>query len=171
MDFQLRTWRKDDVESLVKYANNYEIAKNLTNFFPYPYTHEAGRNFIELCLAASPPNRFAIAVKGEAVGGIGIHLQTDIYSKNAELGYWLGQPFWGKGIVTAAVKQMIAYGFAHFDIHRIFARPFGTNIASQKVLEKAGFQLEARFESTIFKNEQYFDELVYAVRRDAPKYI
>lgn len=165
MNFKLRNWTMNDLETLVKYANNFQIAKNLTNFFPYPYTFEAGRSFIGACMDATPPNRFAIEVAGETVGAIGLHLQADIYIKNAELGYWLAEPFWGKGIMTQAILQMIDYGFSIYDIQRIYARPFGTNIGSQKALEKAGFTLEARFEKTLFKNGEYLDELVYAIRR------
>ena len=91
--------------------------------------------------------------------------QADVHRKNAELGYWLAEPYWGQGIITRAITRMVSYGFEHWDIHRIFARPFGTNIASQRALEKAGFVLEARFEKTIFKNGEYLDELVYAIRR------
>ncbi|MEZ4953712.1 MAG: GNAT family protein [Saprospiraceae bacterium] len=165
MQFSLRPWTINDLNSLVKYANNFNIAKNLTNKFPHPYTEENGRFFIGMATEHDPPNVLAIDVAGEAVGGIGIHPQTDIMCKNAELGYWLAEPFWGKGIMTKAVRQMIDYGFAHWDITRIYARPFGTNIGSQKVLEKAGFTLEARFEKTIFKNGEFLDELIYAVRR------
>jgi ribosomal-protein-alanine N-acetyltransferase len=85
--------------------------------------------------------------------------------KNAELGYWLAQPFWGQGISTAAVRHMVAYGFQTFDITRIFARPFGTNRASQRVLEKSGFSLEAQFTQTLFKKGEFLDEWVYAIRR------
>ena len=81
------------------------------------------------------------------------------------MGYWLAEPFWGKGIITAAIRQMVEYGFKTWDITRIYARPFGSNIASQKVLEKAGFRLEVRFEKTIFKNGVFEDELIYAIRR------
>jgi RimJ/RimL family protein N-acetyltransferase len=107
----------------------------------------------------------AISVEGIAVGGIGLHRQNDISSMNAELGYWLGEAYWSKGIMTAAVIRMVEYGFIHFDFNRIFARPFGSNFASQKVLEKAGFILEARFYGTFFKDGVFEDELVYAVRR------
>ena len=85
-----------------------------------------------------------------------------------ELGYWLAEPFWGQGIITRAIGQMVQYGFENFDITRIFARPFGTNIGSQKALKKAGFLLEARFEKTLFKNGQFLDELVYALRKPQP---
>jgi RimJ/RimL family protein N-acetyltransferase len=107
----------------------------------------------------------AIDINGEACGGIGIHPQDDIQCKNAELGYWLGEPFWGKGIITSAILQMVENGFNSFDINRIFARPFGSNLASQKVLEKTGFILEAKLEKTLFKNGIYEDELIYAIRK------
>lgn len=166
MNFTLRPWSLQDVDSLVKYANNPNIAKNLTNQFPHPYTKADGEKFIAFANQNSPPHILAIDINGEAVGGLGLHPQQDIQCKNAELGYWLGEPFWGNGIVTAAVKQMVTYGFKNFDMTRIFARPFGTNIASQRVLEKAGFKLEGRFEKTLFKNGEFLDELFYAVRRN-----
>jgi RimJ/RimL family protein N-acetyltransferase len=165
MKFKLRPWNSEDLDSLVQYANNFNIAKNLTNQFPYPYTREAGEAFIKMAAHDHPRRIFVIEVNGEAAGGIGLHLQTDIHAKNAELGYWLAEPYWGKGIMTQAVKQMVEYGFKTFDVDRIFARPFGTNLGSQKVLEKAGFVLEARLEKTLFKNGEYLDELIYSVRR------
>jgi RimJ/RimL family protein N-acetyltransferase len=116
--------------------------------------------------ACNPARIFAIVVNGEAAGGIGLHPQPDIYRKNMELGYWLAEPYWGKGIATRAVVQMTAYGFDTFDIERIFARPYGHNTASQKVLEKAGFKLEAKLEKTIIKNGEMLDELIYAVRKN-----
>lgn len=137
----------------------------MTDLFPHPYTMEKGREFITYASKGNPPNILAIEVEDQAAGGIGIHPQSDIQRKNAELGYWLAEPYWGKGIVTRAVVQMVAYGFKNWDITRIFARPFGTNYASQKVLEKAGFILEGRFEKTLFKNGEFIDELIYAVRR------
>ena len=164
MNFTLRPFNANDLTSLVQYANNRNIARFMTDQFPHPYTEEKGIAFISFATKDSPLHIFAIEVEGKAVGGIGIHPQTDIHSKNAELGYWLGEPFWGNGIVTAAVKQMVTYGFKNFDITRIFARPFCTNIASQKVLEKAGFILEAKFEKALYKNGVFEDELIYAVR-------
>lgn len=167
MQFNLRPWQLSDLQSLVRYANNLQVAQNLMNSFPHPYTEVAGKTFIAMATQNTPANILAIEVEGEAAGGIGLHLQHDIYCKNAELGYWLAEPFWGKGIMTKAVVQMVAYGFAHFAISRIYARPFGTNLGSQRVLQKAGFDLEARFEKTIFKNGVYYDELVYAVRKES----
>ncbi len=165
MDFTLRAWTIDDLDDLVKFANNKNIAKFMMDQFPHPYTIEKGKAFIEFASQTSPLRLFAIDVKGRAVGGIGIHPLADIERKNAELGYWLAEPFWGNGIMTKAVVQLVDYGFKNLDINRIFARPFGTNLASQRVIEKAGFKLEARFEKTFFKNGEYDDELIYAVRR------
>ncbi|OWY19448.1 N-acetyltransferase [Sphingobacteriales bacterium UPWRP_1] len=165
MQFTLRPWAITDIDSLVLYANNYNIAKNLTNQFPHPYTREAGIAFILYAQSHNPTCIFTIDINGQASGGIGLHTQPDIHCKNMELGYWLAEPFWGQGIITRAIGQMVQYGFENFDITRIFARPFGTNIASQKALEKAGFVLEARLEKTLFKYGEFLDELIYAVRR------
>lgn len=162
--FTLRPWTLDDLESLVRYADNPKIAHFMTNKFINPYTADQGRRFIGFATQGQPYRILAIDVEGEAVGAIGIHPQEDIQCKNAELGYWLAEPFWGKGIMTAAIRQMVDYGFANWDIDRVFARPFGTNTGSQRALEKAGFVLEARLEKTLFKDGEYLDELIYSFR-------
>jgi ribosomal-protein-alanine N-acetyltransferase len=166
MLFTLRPWTSDDLPSLVQYANNVEIARYLIDMFPHPYTVADGQAYLEFATSLAG-NIFAIDVAGQAVGSIALHPQSDIHRKNAELGFWLAQPFWGQGIITQAVCQVVAYGFQAFDITRIFARPFGTNRASQRVLEKAGFALEAQFTQTLFKNGEFLDEWVYGVRRPA----
>jgi len=163
--FTLRPWVASDLPSLVQHANNAEIARYLIDAFPHPYTAGDGRAYLEFVASQAPGCIFAIDVAGQAVGSIALHPQTDIQRKNAELGYWLAQPFWGQGISTQAIRQLVAYGFQTFDITRIFARPFGTNRASQRVLEKAGFTLEAQFTQTLFKNGEFLDEWVYGVRR------
>jgi len=165
-DFKLRPWKLEDLDSLVKHANNISIAKFMTDGFPHPYTIENGKAFISFATKDTPVHIFAIDVNGQAVGGIGIHPQSDIHKMNAELGYWLAEPFWGQGIITRAIKEIIDLAFKTYDIDRVFARPFGTNKVSQRVLEKCGFILEARFEKTLFKNGEYLDELIYAVRRN-----
>lgn len=165
MEFTLRSWKYDDIDSLVKHANNISIARFMTNQFPHPYTYDNGKSFIEFATSHMPQRIFAIDVNGEAVGGIGIHPQTDIMCKNTELGYWLGEAYWNNGIITHAIPQAVAYGFRTFDITRIYARPFSTNIASQRVLEKTGFRIEARIENNIYKNGEFVDELIYAIRR------
>jgi RimJ/RimL family protein N-acetyltransferase len=165
MAFSIRPFETTDIESLMEYANNSKIAANLTDQFPHPYTRESGENFIKMTLQHKPPTIFAIDIDGKASGGIGLHVQTDIHIKNAELGYWLAEPFWGQGIMTKAVKHIVDYGFKNLNINRIFARPFGTNIASQKVLKNAGFVLEGQFKGTIYKNGTYLDELIFAIRK------
>lgn len=165
IDFKLRRWEEKDAESLVKHANNFNIAKFLTDQFPHPYTLEQAFKFISMANSSEITNIFAIEVNDEACGGIGLHPQTDIMRLNAELGYWLSEKYWGNGIVTEAIIQTVKYGFEHLHIHRIYARPFGNNISSQKVLEKAGFKLEARLEKVIIKNNEVLDELIYAIRK------
>lgn len=163
---ELRPWTIADLDNLIKYGNNFNIAQNLTDAFPYPYTHAAGQKFIEMANSKTPVSIFAICINNEAIGRIGVHPQQDIHQKSAELGYWLAEPFWGKGIVSAAVKQMIEFAFKNFDINRLYARPFSSNIASQKVLEKCGFTLEARLKKSIYKNGVFLDELIYSIVKD-----
>jgi [ribosomal protein S5]-alanine N-acetyltransferase len=163
INWKLRSWSPDDLESLVKYANNFNIAKNLTGMFPHPYTHEDGKRFIKMATMEEPRRIFAIEVNGEAAGGIGIHPQHDIHVKCAEMGYWLAEPFWGQGIVTGAVTEMVKYAFENFDIIRLYARPFSSNPGSMRVLEKAGFEFEARLKKSIFKNGEVLDELIYSI--------
>lgn len=165
--FILRPWQMSDLDSLVLHANNWNIARYMTDQFPFPYTEEDGRAFIEFATKDEPIHIFAIEVDGQAVGGIGIHPQGDIQRRNAELGYWLGEAYWGRGIISRAIIQALAFAFDTFHIDRVFARPFGSNLASQRVLEKNGFNLEARFSSTLIKNGVFEDELVYGIRRAA----
>lgn len=149
---------------MVQHANNAKIAKNMTDAFPHPYTEEHGRRFINYASSDDPVHIFAIERAGIVCGGIGIHPQQDIMRKNAELGYWLAEPFWGQGIIQLAIPQIVSWAFETYDIVRIFARPFGSNIASQKVLEKCGFKLEAVIPKSIYKNGTYEDEFIYAIR-------
>ncbi len=165
MKIALKQWQPEYEPYLVKYGNNAAIASNLTNTFPHPYTPEKAAEFVKMVTAQKPTQVFAICLEEEPIGAIGIFPQSDIMCKNAELGYWIGEPFWGRGIAQTAIGLMIDYAFQTWDITRIYARPFGTNTQSQRVLEKCGFKLEGRFDKTIFKNGVFLDELVYAVRR------
>lgn len=166
MHFELRAWRDNDLENLVQVANNFNIAKYLNDQFPHPYTEEDGKLFIESANSHSPQQIFAIDIAGKASGGIGIHPLTLIHRRNAELGYWLAQSYWGLGIMQRALKQMVKYAFENFDIDRVFARPFGNNVASQKALLKAGFILEAKIEKCLIKYGDIHDELIYGIRRE-----
>jgi [ribosomal protein S5]-alanine N-acetyltransferase len=163
MEFTLRPWQSTDVENLMKYANNERIARFMTNQFPHPFEENHAIAFIERA-NSNPSIILAIDINGRAVGGIGLHPLSDIYSHNAELGYWLAEPFWGQGIMSKAIEEMVTIGFERLPIHRIFARPFGSNKPSQKALENAGFKLEARIEGSIFKNGLTEDELIFARR-------
>ncbi len=166
MEFTLRPWTPADKSSLLQYANNFKIARFMTDAFPHPYAEENANQFIERFGHTDPPNVLAIDVNGEAVGSIGVFPQADIMRLNAEMGYWLGEPFWGNGIVPRAVQQMIAYTFSTFpEITRIYARPYSNNPASKRVLEKVGFTLEAHIKHNIIKNGEVLDELIYAVRK------
>jgi [ribosomal protein S5]-alanine N-acetyltransferase len=169
MEFAIRPWTPNDLHCLVNNANNWNIAKNMTDKFPFPYTETDGNEFIEWATQDYPMHILAIDIGGEAVGGIGIHPQDDIHKKNAELGYWLAETYWGRGVMTLAVKQMVDFAFNTYDIDRVFARPFGTNKSSQRVLEKAGFTLEAILAKVLYKNNECMDEYIYGIRRDNRK--
>lgn len=163
--FTLRPFHPDDLHSLVKHANDPSVAAHLTDSFPHPFTEAFGRNFIQQA-QQSPPLRRCIDIAGECVGAIGLHPKTDLWQRNLELGYWLAREQRGKGIITDAIGQMVHLGFAEFpEVTRIYASPFGRNIASQKALEKAGFTLEATLLGTLVKNGHVEDEWIYAVRR------
>lgn len=161
----LRPWQPGDIDDLIFHGNNPRVAAFMTDQFPHPYTTEAAEQFINKTMQYNPAQVFAITIDNKAIGGIGIYPQTDISRMNAEIGYWLGETFWNKGIITKCIPKIVEYGFSTFDIDRIFARPFGTNIASQKALEKCGFIFEGRFKNTWIKNNERFDELIYAIRK------
>lgn len=162
--FSIRPWKATDHESLCHYANDERIARFMTDGFPHPYTAPDGIRFLSMAIEA-PERIRAIEVDGRAVGGIGLHPQQDIFRMNAELGYWLAPDFHGRGIMTRAVLEMCAHGFTALDVQRIFARPFSNNPASARVLEKAGFSLEARLQGTIVKRGEVLDELIYGIRK------
>ena len=164
MDISLRNWNLEDLSRLVELANNPRIAANMTDGFPSPFTEEAGLQFIERTQKEDPSNIQAICADGLVVGSIGIYKLNDIFRLNAELGYWLGEPYWGKGIMVDAVKLIIDYGYKNWQLERIFARPLGKNNASQKVLEKAGLKFEYRIEKNLIKNGILEDELIYSIR-------
>lgn len=163
--FTLRPFRPDDLAALVKHANDPTVSANLTDAFPHPYTEEAGRAFLEEAMKPVPLRR-CIEVAGECVGAIGLHPKPDLWRRNLELGYWLAAAHRGMGIMTEVIRQMVQLGFEAFpEATRIYATPFGSNITSQKALEKAGFTLEAKLFGTLVKNGKVEDEWIYAVRR------
>jgi [ribosomal protein S5]-alanine N-acetyltransferase len=163
-EWKLRNWADVDEKALAKYANNRKIWSNLPDAFPHPYTLNDAKNWIEYG-KLHPKSEFAIATPIEIIGGMRLHLQQDIQRRSAEIGYWLAEPFWGKGIMTAAVKTLVNYAFANFDLARIYAFVFDWNTASARVLEKSGFHLEARLEKSVTKDGKTGDCFLYALIR------
>ena len=162
----LRYWRRGDEESLVRHADNYDIWRNLRDRFPHPYTSADARAWIDHTLDEDPPLNLAIIVNNEAVGGIGIIPSDDIHRRSAEIGYWLGEEFWGRGIATEAVKAASQWAFESYDLNRLWAGVFAHNAASARVLVKAGFQFEARLRQAVTKEGRTMDELIYALVRE-----
>ncbi len=159
----LRSWRPTDLDALVRYADNPLIAYNLRDLFPHPYTREAGKLFLEAIARADQRTRWAIDVGGEAVGSIGISPKEREERVTAEIGYWLAEPFWGRGIMTEVVGALTRYAFAEFpDIGRLEAGVFAGNTASMRVLEKNGYTLEATLKNRIIKSGTVRDQLYYA---------
>lgn len=164
----IRSWDRDDVPSLIKYANNRNVWINLWDIFPNPYTHADAHAWIRQCKEQKPEKNFAIATPHEVIGGIGLALQSDVHRMSADLWYWLAEPFWGKGIATLAVKALAEYAFTNFDIVRLYATVFEWNPASARVLEKAGFTLEARLRKNVIKDDHIIDSLLYAKLKEDP---
>jgi [ribosomal protein S5]-alanine N-acetyltransferase len=164
----VRSWRPDDLDSLVAHADNRNVWLNLRDRFPHPYTRRAGREFIRQARTQQPETMFAIAVDDAAVGGIGFTVLTDVERMSAEIGYWLGEPFWGRGIVTEALVAVTRYAIETCRLTRVFALPFASNKASCRVLEKAGYALEAHLRRSAIKDGRIVDQLQYAFIVEAP---
>jgi [ribosomal protein S5]-alanine N-acetyltransferase len=159
---EIRSWRTSDLQSLVKYADNRHVWLNLRDRFPHPYTARDGAAFLRHTREQRPETAFAIAVSGEAAGGIGFQLQGDVERVSAEIGYWLGEPFWGRGITTEALAALTAYAVATHGLTRVYAVPFASNVPSCRVLEKAGYVLEGRLRRSAIKDGIITDQLQYA---------
>lgn len=166
-DCEIRHYQSSDVAALVKYGNDREVWKSLRDRFPHPYTRAHAIDWLRYVRGQNPPHDFAIATRMSLIGGIGVQVQEDVHRYSAELGYWLGQPFWGRGIATRAVAAMTEFAFASFPIVRVYANVFEGNHASARVLEKAGFVFEGRLRKSVFKDGVLLDQLVYAVVREA----
>ena len=163
-DFELREWRLSDAASLAENANNINIWNNLRDALPHPYSEEDGEEYIQKAISQpKPATLLAIVVDEKAVGSIGITLHTDVERITAELGYFIGERYWNRGIMTEAVKQMVAYSFANFPLQKIYATPFDFNVASHKVLQKAGFGREAILKQAAIKNGKIIDLHYYSL--------
>ena len=162
----IRDIEENDIGSIVKYADNIKISNNLRDAFPFPYTRDDALTWLSIINDCSPKRSFAIANDNELIGAIGIEPCYDINRYAGEVGYWLGEPFWGKGIATSAVKIFIKYAFESYDLLKIFAHVFSSNPASERVLEKAGFKLEGKLRNQIVKRGKVLDQLVYGLLRE-----
>ncbi len=158
----LRSWHDGDQPSLVHHANNRKVWINLRDRFPHPYTLVDADGWIAMARRLPANTQFAIEVDGEAAGGIGLDLGQDVHRRSAEIGYWLGEALWGRGIATEALCALTEFGFARFDLCRIYACVFDWNPASARVLEKAGYQLEGRLRQSVTKAGRTIDQLLYA---------
>ena len=158
----IRSWRHGDKERLPFHANNRKVWLNLRDRFPHPYTPAVAEQWIRHVTGITPETDFAIDVEGEAVGGIGLVLHDDVERCSAEIGYWLGEKYWGRGITTAALQSLTEYAFNEFNLTRVFAVPYARNAASIKVLEKAGYICEGVMRRSAIKDGVVLDQLMYA---------
>ena len=161
-DVLLRPFRMDDADLITELANNEKISRNLRDGFPYPYTRNDAVRFISHCLAMPVTTFFAIEYKGSYAGNISLSPCSDVYRKSAEIGYFIGEPFWNKGIATAAVNLITDFGFRELGLARIHTGVYEYNPASQHVLEKCGYVKEGVFRKSIFKMGQLWDEVRFA---------
>jgi RimJ/RimL family protein N-acetyltransferase len=161
-DLHIRPWRKSDLEALLRHANNAKIAANLRDQFPHPYTRRDGVDYLNYVRTMEVPMAFAIELAGEPIGGVGFKLGTDIARLSVEMGYWVGEPFWGRGIASRAVTASSEWAFDGYKVVRIFATVFSHNRASIRVLEKSGFAPEGILRRSAIKNGEILDQIMYA---------
>lgn len=166
--YLLRPWQEQDAEALARYAADSRVAADLRDLFPHPYTEGDARAYIAECIRQEGAGRLcrAIVEDGQAVGSVEVCLGVDVFRKSGELGYWLGVPFWGRGIMTAAVEELCREAFARLDIVRIQAQPFARNTGSRRVLEKAGFTLEGVLRQSVCKDGEILDSCLYAMVKE-----
>lgn len=162
----VRPWAAGDKGSLLRYANDRDVWRNLTHRFPHPYT-DADADFWLARVAKSPrPTHWAIEVEGEAVGGVGVEPGEGVFARSGRFGYWLGQPYWRRGIMTAAVRAITDHVFDNFDVARLEASVFEWNPASMRVLEKCGFVREGVLRRSVLKDGELIDAVLYARLRE-----
>lgn len=164
---RIREWRHADAAALAKLADDREVWLGLRDAFPHPYGIGDALAFVTLAAGMYPPTFFAIEVDGVLAGGIGYTRHTDVERIGAEVGYWLGRAFWGRGIATAALQLTTAHAFAaHAELRRLWAVPFVSNLASARVLEKAGYTREGTLRQSAIKDGRVLDQWIYGILRD-----
>lgn len=155
--FQLRSWQLSDVPSLARHLNNRKIWDNCRDRLPFPYTEEDAHSFINYAISQQEPSEYCIDINGEAVGNISFMRGTDVERFNAEVGYWLAEPFWNQGIASQTLREALRQYLAATDVVRIFANVYESNIASMQVLEKVGFRKVGVLRNAYFKNGCFVD--------------
>jgi len=165
----IRPWHPDDAPALIRHANNPRVAENLRDRFPSPYTPADAESWLSIVTQGEPLLDFAIVVGEEPVGGIGLALGSDIERVSAEVGYWVGEAFWGRGIATDALRAFIPWAMGSFALTRLYATTFAHHHASRRVLEKAGFSLEAILRRAAIKREEVLDMALYGFITEAPE--
>ncbi|MFZ0705681.1 MAG: GNAT family protein [Candidatus Korobacteraceae bacterium] len=161
-DLQVRSWRRSDLDALVRHANNAKIAANLRDQFPHPYTRRDGIEYLNFVRDQRPERAFAIQHNDEAIGGLGFQIGVDISRVSAEVGYWISETYWGRGFATRAVEAVTEWAFTEYKLTRVFALVFAYNVPSIRVLEKAGFQQEGILRRSAVKNGVILDQMIYA---------
>ena len=164
--WQLRDLRPEDAQSIAEYANNWNVSRHLSDRFPYPYRVADAEEFIRHAAGSGAETIFAIASATEVIGGIGLELYDGVHRRSAQVGYWLGEPFWGRGIATLALRAVTDYAFTQFDLARLYAYVYEWNPASARVLEKVGYECEGRLRKSITKDAQTIDQMLYAIVRE-----
>jgi len=158
----IRPWRLDDAESVARHANNRKIWLEVRDLFPHPYTIQDAHEFLQRATTDQPEMKFCVEIEGAAVGGIGVHPGHDVHRHTATVGYWLGEQFWGRGIMTEVVTAVTDFCFDNFPLRRISAEAFSSNPASARVLEKSGFTFEGRLKNDVLKDGKVLDSMLYA---------
>ncbi len=164
--FQIREFQQNDVEALVKYANNYAVSRFLRDAFPYPYTQEDAVQWINFITQNSFNLAYAIADEKELIGGIGAIPNQDVHRFTSEIGYWLAEPLWNKGIITKAVKTFCDYLFTNYNFNHLTASIYEGNDASIRVVQKVGFVLEGVLRKNVFKENRFLDQYVYGLLKE-----
>jgi len=165
-DYCLRSYESTDKNAIVKYANNYNVSRLLRDLFPFPYTEKDAEFWLQQALRQEVESNFAIANHEELIGAIGLNAQDDVNRYSAEIGYWLAEPYWGKGIATEAIRILTEYAFNNFKLNRIFANIYEGNIASEKALLKSGYKKEGTMRKAVFKEGKFIDQYIYAILKE-----
>ena len=162
----LRKLDLSDKGKIAFMANNRHVWDNLTDIMPHPYNEDDAVVFIRMATNSKENYIFGIDYDGELCGITGLHRQPDVFRLSAELGYWLGEEYWHRGIAGCAVRIAVVFGFENLGLERIYANVYDFNKASQRVLEKSGFTFEGRARKSVIKNGVILDDLRYSILKD-----